>query len=691
MAGRYKILDQLGVGGAGAVFKAYDTQLNRYVAIKRLLTKEEIEKDDGNSGGLKQEAASLATLQHPNIVSIYDLASDDEGFFIVMELLDGETLGDWINSGALSLPDFYDLATQTLEAILTAHHQSILHRDLKPENIKMVRLPGGRLQVKVLDFGLARQAYGARKMTEDQRGNIQGSIYYMAPEQFLRKPVDGRTDLYALGCLFYQLLSGRRPFEDASVAGIMERHLQHQVYPLHEIAPQLPGPLCDWVMWLMNLDPGNRPANAQQALGSLREIHQAGWLNPPALVDDSQPPMAVVIERPVRKTTSTQPRKPTAHTPGRPTTSAIPQAAQSPAPPGFVRTATGALVPAGGTPVRVAKAKAQPLPVAPETKRGIPLWIWPVAGVVILGGAWFFWPKKNSSIATTAPASAPAPSQPEPSKTNPWDRPRDLVLNNTLLQYGAAEKRENIEGNNGKSGDLIRKWIDLSGRGGLGHLVAYGSGSLSCPKLIQEKDDAFRFYPHFLRFESGQGMMHSLSTSASEIKDYPMGANQREKGVTVFMLVRPRISGNEITCLTLRDAENKNSLVIKAYANNEFKAFFQVGTSRGEAKVTGRNTKQFNLISLVWNATTNKVNFTVRTQDGNKSNSFIDPPKNPSPSVLTTLQISRDRAENPKSEDTFTGDIAELVIWGAPMTFEDRNLQDYKYSQFYFKNPGSRY
>src|SRR5437870_5602741 len=111
MSGRYKILEELGAGGAGSVCKAYDTQLDRYVALKRLLTKEEEHREDTQSSGLRQEAASLARLQHPNIVTIYDLGSDESGLFIVMELLEGDTLADLIRAGTLSLPDFYELAT----------------------------------------------------------------------------------------------------------------------------------------------------------------------------------------------------------------------------------------------------------------------------------------------------------------------------------------------------------------------------------------------------------------------------------------------------------------------------------------------------------------------------------------------------------------------------------------------------
>jgi serine/threonine protein kinase len=256
--------------GVGAVFRAYDSQLKRWVAVKRLMTASEAAKDKNIAVELRREADALASLRNPNIVTIFDVASDEEGLFMVMELLQGEDLADVVARGPLPYDDFKELASQTLEALLAAHQHHILHRDIKPENIKVERLPGGRLQSKVIDFGLARAGLGARKQTEDQEGTVMGSIYYMAPEQLTREPVDERTDLYSLGCVFYEALSGKKAFDAESMAEVIDKHINHDVVALHIIAPHVPQWLGAWCARLMAQKPDDRPANAQQAIEEFR-------------------------------------------------------------------------------------------------------------------------------------------------------------------------------------------------------------------------------------------------------------------------------------------------------------------------------------------------------------------------------------------------------------------------------------
>lgn len=162
MADRYKIYEQLGSGGMGAVFRAYDHDLRRWVAIKRLTSEKDKFGDDTLVGDLRREADALASLRNPNIVTIFDVATDVDGLFLVMELLEGEDLADVVARGPLHYDDFKELASQTLEALLAAHQCHILHRDIKPENVKVERLPGGRLQSKIIDFGLARAGVRAK-------------------------------------------------------------------------------------------------------------------------------------------------------------------------------------------------------------------------------------------------------------------------------------------------------------------------------------------------------------------------------------------------------------------------------------------------------------------------------------------------------------------------------------------------
>lgn len=279
MADRYKIYEKLGAGGVGAVFRAYDSQLKRWVAVKRLLTANEAEQDKSIEAELRREADTLASLRNPNVVTIFDVASDDEGLFMVMELLQGEDLADVVARGPLPYDDFKELASQTLEGLLAAHQHHILHRDIKPENIKVERLPGGRMQSKIIDFGLARAGLRARKQTEDQEGTVMGSIFYMAPEQLTREPVDERTDLYSLGCVFYEALSGKKAFDGETMAQVIDKHINHDIIPLHVIAPHVPQWLDAWCMRLMAQKPDDRPAGAQQAIEEFR-----AWEKMPQMV-----------------------------------------------------------------------------------------------------------------------------------------------------------------------------------------------------------------------------------------------------------------------------------------------------------------------------------------------------------------------------------------------------------------------
>lgn len=270
MAERYKIYEQLGAGGVGTVYRAYDNELKRWVAIKRLITPQDAVDDEKLIADLRREADALASLRNPNIVTVFDVASDAEGLFMVLELLEGEDLADVVARGPLHYDDFKELASQTMEGLLAAHQRHILHRDIKPENIKVERLPGGRMQSKIIDFGLARSGLRARKQTEDQNGSVMGSIHYMAPEQMTRKPVDEKTDLYSLGCVFYEALSGRKAFDGETVASVIDKHINHDLVPLHLVAPHVPPWLGAWVMRLMACNPEDRPASAQQGIEEFR-------------------------------------------------------------------------------------------------------------------------------------------------------------------------------------------------------------------------------------------------------------------------------------------------------------------------------------------------------------------------------------------------------------------------------------
>ncbi len=289
---RYEIKDKIGQGGLGAVYRAIDGQLKREVALKRLLPAGEEGPAEDEVDNLLKEATTLSALQHPNIVTVYDVGTDEKGPFVVMELLKGETFDETVERGALTEKDFRNVVAQTMEALVAAHHEGIVHRDLKPSNLMVNWLPSGKFQIKILDFGLAKFSKKPAVQTIDQTDAILGSIYFMAPEQFERVPLDARTDLYSIGALYYYCLTGEYPFSGDSAPQVMAAHLQNRVEPLAGLRPDLPAWMCDWVMWLVSREMGDRPESAQQALDYFQE-ERSGAVQPP-LAPPSAPVMAPV-------------------------------------------------------------------------------------------------------------------------------------------------------------------------------------------------------------------------------------------------------------------------------------------------------------------------------------------------------------------------------------------------------------
>lgn len=269
---RYEIRGKIGQGGVGAVYRAYDTQLRREVAIKRVLADEG--DGEGEEAGfseqatknLLKEATALSSVQHPHICTVYDAGIDKEGPYVVMELINGKTLDEMVERGTLTYDDFREVAIQSQEAMIAAQDLDLVHRDLKPSNVMVCWLPSGRFQVKLVDFGLAKFSAKPSLQTIDHGDAVFGSIFFMAPEQFERTPLDRRTDMYSLGCMYYYSLAGTYPFNGDSAPQVMASHLQNSVQPLQELRPDLPQWVCDWVMWHLARNMDHRPESARVAL-----------------------------------------------------------------------------------------------------------------------------------------------------------------------------------------------------------------------------------------------------------------------------------------------------------------------------------------------------------------------------------------------------------------------------------------
>lgn len=270
MEDRYEILGKIGQGGLGAVYRAFDARMSREVAIKRISTgTDDPSLAEESTNQLVKEAGALASLQHPNIVTIYDVGADDDGPYVVMELINGKTLDELIERAPLTWPDFKELALQTQEALIAAQELNIIHGDLKPSNLMLTWLPSGKFQVKIVDFGLATIAHSQSKQDLESVDTVFGSIFFMPPEQFLRNPLDMRSDMYSMGCVYYQILTGRYPFDGTNGNEVMAAHLNHKVTPIQEVRAGIPLWACDWIMWHMNRNPEDRPESAREGLSLL--------------------------------------------------------------------------------------------------------------------------------------------------------------------------------------------------------------------------------------------------------------------------------------------------------------------------------------------------------------------------------------------------------------------------------------
>ena len=284
---RYEIRGKIGQGGVGAVYRAFDRNLNREVAIKRVLTEEGFDANDEEDGATKallKEATALCSVQHPHIVTVYDAGVDEDGPYVVMELLSGRTLDEMVERGTMTWVDFRETAVQSLEALIAAQDLNLVHRDIKPSNVMVTWLPSGKFQVKLVDFGLAKFSAKPSLQTIDHGDAVFGSIHFMAPEQFERVPLDQRTDMYSLGCVYFFCLSGHYPFDGETAPQVMAAHLQNEYTPLREYRPDLPDWLCQWVEWHIALKQDDRPNNAREALKRFLAFEQPADAGAPAAV-----------------------------------------------------------------------------------------------------------------------------------------------------------------------------------------------------------------------------------------------------------------------------------------------------------------------------------------------------------------------------------------------------------------------
>ncbi|HEX5060474.1 MAG TPA: protein kinase [Kofleriaceae bacterium] len=406
IAGRYRIVKKLGEGGMGAVYRGEQLSLKRAVAVKVL--KPELGANQMILRRFNAEAEAVAKLSHPNTVNIYDFGQDSDGsLFIAMEFIEGRSLREAIQKeGPFSPTRSIAIALQVAASLSDAHAHSIVHRDLKPDNVMLQDRGRNKDVVRVLDFGIAklRDDNRATQQAMTQAGDMLGTPQYMAPEQIRGEAIDGRTDIYALGCMIYEMVTARLPYEAPTIMAMLSKHLLETPVPPSQRRPDLaiPASIDQLVLGAMAKDPNARAATMEQFAEHLQSLLATLPADPNRSAGMSVQQGAATPFAP-----PTQP--PPAYTPAGfapPTT---------PPPSGGASYAAPTPPPAG---VAYAPPSAS-APTAASGKSRTPMWI--ALGVLALGGAGagIFFATRDSGTTAKADSEEPDEHENTPDKDEP--------------------------------------------------------------------------------------------------------------------------------------------------------------------------------------------------------------------------------------------------------------------------------
>jgi serine/threonine protein kinase len=272
--GHYRLVEEAGRGGMGVVYKAEDTRLHRFVALK--LLPEEVGENSVALARFRREAEAASALNHPNIVTIYEIGQDGSTHYIAMELVEGKTLRELLVSGLLPIRKAIEIAAQVADGLAKAHEAGIAHRDLKPENL-MVSHDGF---VKILDFGLAKLASTGGELSdmrtlsasETRPGLLLGTLGYMSPEQASGRPLDFRSDQFSFGLVLYEMVTGKRVFQRSTAAETLVAILREQAEPVGLRNPDAPAPLCWAIERCLAKEPDKRYLSTRDLARELAAI-----------------------------------------------------------------------------------------------------------------------------------------------------------------------------------------------------------------------------------------------------------------------------------------------------------------------------------------------------------------------------------------------------------------------------------
>ncbi|HJL20004.1 MAG TPA: serine/threonine-protein kinase, partial [Sandaracinaceae bacterium LLY-WYZ-13_1] len=268
IAGKYRIEKLLGEGGMGAVYVAINQVLQRRVGLK--VMNERFASVPAAVQRFHREAIAASRVSHPSIVQVFDAGSHEGKPWIAMEMLEGESLGDRLERGPMPLDDVVRMASGVLSALAEVHEEGIVHRDLKPDNIFLAATRGGGWVPKVLDFGVAKDTSEGQLSKLTATGAVVGTAYYLSPEQAKGLPdIDARTDVYAMGVVLFECLSGDMPFEAETITQLIAKMFTEAPRPLAAVAPNVPQAIADVIDTCLEQDREQRFQTARALLGAL--------------------------------------------------------------------------------------------------------------------------------------------------------------------------------------------------------------------------------------------------------------------------------------------------------------------------------------------------------------------------------------------------------------------------------------
>jgi len=275
--GRYEVISEIGRGSMGVVYKAHDPNLDLTIALKVL--RQDRMSSDAFMKRFLSEAKALGRLDHPNIIRVYNVDEDQGNVYIAMEFIEGESLNDVIQRKRFTVEEIIEIGSTVAETLDYAHRQGIIHRDIKPSNI-LVRSDG---RLKITDFGIAHiEDTAAPKQT--QAGEILGTPAYMSPEQVLSQQVDGRSDIFSLGVILYELSAGRMPFTGQNLAAIFNAITQIEPVPVHEGNPDIPNDVSTIISKCLQKNPDHRFRSGHELLNALKAcLKKEGTAAPSAI------------------------------------------------------------------------------------------------------------------------------------------------------------------------------------------------------------------------------------------------------------------------------------------------------------------------------------------------------------------------------------------------------------------------